>query len=76
MIEQRERSARGRQLSRVDVVLEDNRDAVKRTAHAPGRALGIARARIGDGARVDGEHGSERRPVAIVERQPREILAA
>ena len=75
MIDERERSARGRQLGRVDVVLEDDRHAVKWTADAAGGALGIARAGIGDRAWIDREHRAERRAVAIVEREPGEILA-
>ena len=72
MIDQRQRAAGGRQFGRVDVVLEDDRHAVKRTARrAPAAALGIARAGVGDGARIDRQHGAERRTVAIVESQIR-----
>ncbi len=55
MIDQRQRAAGRGQLHGVDVVLEDDRHAVKRAARAAGSALGIASARVGDGARVDGE---------------------
>ena len=45
MIDQRQRAAGGRQLGRVDVVLEDDRDAVERAAHACRRARSASRAR-------------------------------
>ena len=68
MIDERARAAGGRQPEHVDVVLEDDRDAVKRAAHAAGGALGVARAGVGDRARIEREHRAERRAVAIVER--------
>src|SRR6185436_14260288 len=75
MIDERERSAGGWQFGGVNVVLEDDWDAVEWTTHASGGALRIAGAGVGDRARIDGEHRPEGRAMAIVERQSRKVLA-
>ena len=74
MIDKRPRAAGRRQLQGVDVVLEDDRHAVERAAHASGRALrvgarasAIARGLIDSIARTSGRGDRTR--------QPRQVLA-
>src|SRR5439155_14501032 len=50
-------------------------DAVKRTPHAAGRALGIERPRVAEGMRVEREHRAKRRAVPIERRQASEVFA-
>jgi hypothetical protein len=55
----------------VDVVLERDRNAVERPAHAAGRPLAIERVGLLEGARVDREGGVQS---VFVEREPHEVL--
>ena len=50
----------------IDVVLDDDRNAVQRRARALGLALGIHRARGLERLRIDGDHRVQRRTLAIV----------
>src|SRR5204863_2502527 len=58
---ERERRGGGRHaIRRVDVVFDENRNAVKRPAQAPGLALGVERIGNGEGVRVELDDRLER----------------
>src|SRR5688572_8196704 len=75
MLNQRERAASGRQFGRVDVVLEEDRHAVKRASHGAASPLGITRARIGNRAGINREDRTKCGTVTIVKRDPGEVVA-
>ena len=65
-IGERERSGGGGDgIARVDIVLEQNRDAVQRTAHVAVLAFLIELAGDGGGIGIDGQHGAELRTVGV-----------
>ena len=72
---ERERSGRGQHpIAGGDVVLEQNRHAVQRSAHAPAPPLGVES--VGDERRVgiDLEDAAKRRPAPVDRVNPREVL--
>ena len=71
MFDERPRAAGRRQPEHIDVVLERDRDAVQRTAHAPGRALGVELPCLGHDA-----SGSARASIEAPDRGDRESRAA
>ena len=75
MVDQGSGAARRGQLRRVDVVLEDDGDAVERAPHVSRPPVGITGLRVGERPRAEGEEGPERRTVAVVQGQPRQVLA-
>ena len=65
--------ARGRHLDRLVVVLDEDRNAVQRSARAPRRALGVERVGRLARARIDGDDRVQRRPLLVVGVDARQI---
>ena len=63
---QRHGSTRGRQVSRLVVVLDDDRDPVQRPAGAPLPSLPVERIGLVERPRVEGDHGVQRRSLLVV----------
>ena len=74
---ERERSGgRRHAIGGVDVVLDQHRNAVKRSAQASGLPLGVECIGDGEGVGVELEDRMERRAIAIERLNPREVLLA
>ena len=70
---QRQRAGRVHQAGDVDVVLQQDRDAVQRTAHLAGLALGVERVGVLQRRRVELDHRVQLRPSVVHDRDAIEI---
>ena len=73
MLGERQRAGGVHHAGDVDVVLDQHRDAVQRTAHLAGLALGVERFGVGQRGRIDLDHRIQRRPPIVDLRDAIEI---
>ncbi len=57
----------------LDIVLDQHRNAVQRSAHPPRPTLGVERLGLGQRVGIERDHAAQRRPLAVHRRDPREI---